>query len=107
MSNAPGWSDTQIARFTYRVGLFRRRGKSEVRAEQLAESLVARDAERDDRRMCLECAGLQRGQSYGNGPSPAPRCGPAAAGRVNGASKRLEPVTDILQRCEHFVFQKP
>ena len=43
-----------------RVGLFRRRGQTEQRAEALAESLVRRDADRDDRRLCLECAGLQR-----------------------------------------------
>lgn len=107
MSSAPGWSDAQIARFTYRVGLFRRRGKSEARAEQLAEVLLARDADRDDRRMCLECSNLQRGQSYGNGSTQPPRCGPAAAGRVKWASKRYEPVTDILQRCPNFNFQKP
>ena len=107
MSKAPGWNDTQISRFEYRVGLFRRRGKTEARAEQFAESLVARDADRDDRRLCLECAGLQRGQSYASGPAQPHRCGPAAAGRVKGATKRHEPVTDILQRCEHFTFQTP
>lgn len=103
----PGWNDAQISRFLYRVGLFRRRGQTEQRAEALAESLVRRDADRDDRRLCLECAGLQRAPSCGGGPAPAPRCGPAAAGQRKEASKRCEPVTDILQRCPSFTFQKP
>lgn len=104
----PGWNDAQISRFTYRVGLFRRRGQTEQRAEALAESLVRRDAELDDRRLCLECASLQRAPAgYGNGPAPSPRCGPASAGKRKDASKRCEPVTDILQRCPHFTFQKP
>lgn len=104
----PGWNDAQISRFLYRVGLFRRRGVTEQRAEELAEQLVRRDAELDTRRLCLECAGLQRGQSYGSGPSQPHRCGPAAAGRrLKGTPKRCEPVTQILQRCEAFTFQKP
>lgn len=104
----PAWNDAQISRFIYRVGLFRRRGVPEPRAEQLAEQLVLRDYELDTRRLCLECSRLQRGPSYGGRPPEPPRCGAAAAGRMfKGTPKRYEPVTQILQRCEAFAFQLP
>lgn len=54
------WDDKQIARFSYRVGLFTRRGMPSNDAETLADRLAERDCEKDDRRTCVECANLQR-----------------------------------------------
>jgi hypothetical protein len=104
----PAWGDAEISRFLYRVNLFKRRGVAEPRAEKLADALAVRDYERDPRRLCLECAGLQRGApAYGNAPPNPPRCGPAAGKRLKFCTSRYEPVTQILQRCEAFTFQKP
>lgn len=48
----------EIERFTARMELFRRRGLSDDLAEAMADKLVRRDREGDDRRVCLECANL-------------------------------------------------
>lgn len=58
--NSLPWGDKQIARFQYRVGLFKRRGMREPDAETLADRLAERDWEKDDRRTCVECKHLQR-----------------------------------------------
>lgn len=84
----PAWDDKQIARFNYRVGLFKRRGLPEPQAEDLADRLAERDWERDDRRVCIECNGLQRGNTCANNRSNAP-------------------LPTILQRCPNFSFQVP
>ncbi|HYE70808.1 MAG TPA: Arm DNA-binding domain-containing protein [Aquabacterium sp.] len=49
----------EIDRFTVRLRLFRLRGWTEARVEAVADDLVLRDRDGDDRRMCIECAGLQ------------------------------------------------
>ena len=54
--------------------------------------LAQRQAAEDDRRTCRQCRHLR---SDG-------RCAQAARGRLPGASRRLEPVPDLLQRCEGF-----
>lgn len=54
------WSDIEIRRFLKRVGLFERRGLPTNDAEALADSLVLRDRDRDDRRCCVECDSLQQ-----------------------------------------------
>lgn len=91
-------------RRAFRVALFRRRGIEPKRAEELADRLAVRDADRDDRRICLECSGLQRGGT----------CFPSRSGRIHGLAPPgrapkfpLIPVPDILQRCEAFSFLKP
>ena len=48
-------------RVAFRVALFQRRGLSHADAVTTADSLTRRDADRDDRRMCIECAHIQRG----------------------------------------------
>lgn len=93
----PELSDREIARMSFRIGLFKRRGVPEHQAEELAEKLVARDYERDDRRMCLECSNLQHGG----------KCFCVSQGTLQGASPRHEPVTNVLQRCPSFQFQTP
>jgi hypothetical protein len=86
------WTDADIARFLDRRARLMRWGWAEREAEALAERLVKRDRDGDDRRMCVECSNLgERG-----------RCMAAAAGKLPGADRRLEPVPTILQRCEAF-----
>ena len=91
----------QQQRHDTRVRIFTRRGWSQAKASDWATRLAARDEQRDDRRLCIECAGLMR-----NGA-----CIPAQRGNVPGACKATEgrhvftPVLDILQRCEAFSWQ--
>ena len=82
----PALNDRQIARMQFRIGLFQRRGLSEAKAESLADRLALRDDQRDDRRLCLECAALLS----------AVRC-------KHGHAVLLE----VLQRCPSFTFEKP
>lgn len=79
-----------------RVHRFTDRGVELAAAEVLADKLMQRDRDGDDRRLCLECSYLgERGQ-----------CIAAAVGRIPGASRRLEPVATILQRCDAFGLRK-
>jgi len=94
-------NDREISRMEFRIGLFRRRGWQLQRAERFADVLLVRDREHSDQRACIECAHLQRGFQ---GSLP---CFAAAQGWVKSASCRLEPVTDVLQRCERFEWAKP
>ena len=82
----PAWGDREIARFKFRAALFVRRGMSVADAETLADRLFERDHERDDRRVCVECAHM-RGAS---------RC-----------VKNFAVLPDVLQRCPSFSFEKP
>jgi hypothetical protein len=84
-------------RYDYRVGLFGRRGWTADRARLFAGQLRTRDAERDDRRACIECAHLQRQGT----------CFQAQQCRFTNARRDMTPVQDQLQRCEFFTFQKP
>lgn len=89
-------SDAQAEAFAARLERFTLRGLSLDAAEALAERLAIRDADGDDRRMCLECSYL----------GTTGRCIAAATGRLHGASRQLEPVQTILQRCEGFGLRK-
>lgn len=90
-------NEREIGRFIFREGLFRRRGLSAAEAEQLADELHKRDQSLDDRRMCIECSNLQN----------SGRCFAAAQGWMRGVSDRLEPVRQMLQRCDFFSWVKP
>ena len=48
--------DAVVAQFVARVSLFIRRGVDASEADDLAERLVLRDREGDDRALCLECS---------------------------------------------------
>ena len=50
----------EIQTMVERTHLFNRRGLASLEAELLADKLVTRDREADDRRLCLECAHLSR-----------------------------------------------
>ena len=80
------WGDREIGRFTFRAGLFQRRGLPKAEAEFLADRLALRDQERDDRRVCRECTHAK----------PMLRC---AAGGY--------PVADVLFRCHQFGWKTP
>lgn len=74
------WSDAEIAQFTQSMELFGRSGMAETDAEKLAERLLKRDRDGDDRYLCAECWHC----------SPPLHCGQGQA------------VLDVLQRCDHF-----
>lgn len=90
--HAGGWDDAELSAFTAREARFIRMGRV-ADAEHLAERLTLRDRQRDDRRLCLECAALADNR----------RCLVALSGRLAGADRRIEPVQTILQRCPGFM----
>lgn len=97
LDRMPAWGEAQIKRFTFRYQLFMRRGVSADVAERLGDRLATRDHERDDRRVCLECSNLQRGG----------KCFAVQQGHMKDVSPKHEPVTNILQHCDHFSWQTP
>lgn len=88
--HACGWSDEEIATFSWREARFRQLRRAD--AHQLAERLTLRDRQADDRRMCCECREL----------GDTGRCAAARRGEIPGADRRLEPVVNLLQCCEAF-----
>lgn len=88
--------DGEIEQFVARMRLMVNRGFSEAEAERLAEKLLARDRDGDDRRLCIECSYL----------GPSGRCLAAALGRLPGVSARSTPVVTVLQRCPAFGLKK-
>jgi hypothetical protein len=91
-------ADRTASRRRFRVGLFRRRDYSAAKAEALANLLARRDADHDDRRVCLECQHLQQDGF----------CSAAARGLLfSNTSRRFQPIRDLLQRCEGFKWVAP
>ena len=92
----------EIDTFTARLHQFTGRGLAEPDAERLAEKLVTRDRESDDRRLCLECVHLT-GHSAG-----AMRCTnwqrAGVAMRAKDAHLSAALVCQ-LQRCDGFTEQ--
>ena len=86
----------EIDTFTARLALFTDRRVILDDAERLADRLVIRDRERDDRAMCLECTHLQRGGRCGNWQ----RAGVAI--RAWDAQLATE-FMHLLQRCDGFI----
>ena len=82
----PAWNETQIRRFQFRESLFLERGMSPEAAEKLGDRLATRDYERDDRRMCIECAHWRRG---------------------NNCHQKQPLLLTQLMRCDFFSFLKP
>ena len=71
----------EIDTMAERTSLFNRRGLPALDAERLADKLVNRDRDGDDRHLCVECRHCR----------PGLRC-------VNKLA-----VLHVLQRCDHFV----
>ena len=57
--HSPAMNTTEVDTFTARLARFIDKGVSYDEAERLADALVIRDREGDDRRLCLECPHLQ------------------------------------------------
>ena len=87
-------TDAEIGRFIGRVALFKAKGLTSTEADALADKLVTRDRDGDDRRVCLECANLSgwNGRRQCRGLHRAGMGGPLVlAGQVA-----------VLQRCDGF-----
>lgn len=90
---SPAMNTGEIDLFLKRQVWFTDRGVNLDDAERLADALVIRDRDSDDRRLCLECAYLQ---GWGHW-----RCGNWQTANVagNGLSRDL---VFVLQRCGGF-----
>ena len=89
----------EIDTFTARLTLFTDKGLKLDDAETLADKLVIRDREKDDRRLCLECLHLA---GYG---AASWRCGNWQAAGVAIRARDAQLAGDLvcqLQRCEGF-----
>ena len=85
----------EIDTFTACLARFTDKGLSLIDAEALAEKLVIRDREGDDRRVCLECAHLHHGGRCGNWQ--------AAGVAIRARDAQLPgDFTTMLQRCDGF-----
>ena len=89
----------EIDTFTARLDNFIRRELLEPESEKLADKLVLRDRESDDRRLCLECAHLA-GRAGVMRCAQWQRAGLGAAGVPAGYHL-------VLQRCDGFKDQNP
>ena len=97
--NTEAMTGGEIDTFTARLIRFTGKGVNHTDAEQLADKLVARDRQQDDRRHCLECLHLA---GYGAG---AWRCKNwQVAGVANKARDAALPgdLVRTLQRCNGF-----
>lgn len=95
--NSPAMNTTEVDTFTARLARFTDKGVSYDDAERLADVLVQRDREDDDRRLCLECTYLHGAGRW--------RCGNAKlAGLASGSTGGILPgdVVLTLQRCAGF-----
>lgn len=84
----------EIEAFTQRTILFNRRGLPALEAELLADKLVNRDRDGDDRRLCLECGNLSRAGG-------AMRCNQWQRAGM-GAAGIPAALVLVLQRCDGF-----
>jgi len=92
----------EIDTFTARLYHFTWRGLAEPDAEKLADTLVTRDRESDDRRLCLECFHLS-GQS---GKAWDCRNWQRAGVVLRARDARLSAALVLqLQRCDGFTSQ--
>lgn len=91
--NSTPLSTEEIDTFTARLALFTDKGASLEDAERLADKLVTRDREGDDRRLCLECAHLHGAGRW--------RCGNAHRAGI-GTDRPPADLVKLLQRCDGF-----
>ena len=85
----------EIDTFTACLARFTDKGLSLIDAEALADKLVIRDREGDDRRVCLECVHLRHGGRCGNWQ--------AAGVAIRARDAQLPgDFTAMLQRCDGF-----
>lgn len=91
--HSPAMNATEVDTFKARLARFTSKGLSLGEVERLADALVTRDREGDDRRLCLECSHLQGWDRW--------RCGNWQAADVarDGLARDL---VLMLQRCSGF-----
>ena len=87
---------TEIDTFTARVIRFTDKGLTTDDGETLADKLVTRDRESDDRRLCLECLHLG-----GYGPSSW-RCGNWQAAKVAHRARDVQLPADLVRAVRRF-----
>ncbi len=92
--NTNAMNTVEIDTFTARAHLLTERGVSTPEAEDMADALVLRDREADDRRMCLECSHLRRSAGLW-------RCGQWERAELAAADVPGD-VGNLLQRCSAF-----
>lgn len=92
--HSPAMNRAEVDTFMARLVRFTDRGPIVPVAETLADGLVNRDREGDDRRLCLECAHLQGAGRW--------RCGNWQAADVASEGLAREFVL-MLQRCAGYV----
>lgn len=92
--NTNAMNTAEIDTFMARVHLFTERGASTTEAEGMADALVLRDREADDRRLCLECSHLRRSAGLW-------RCGQWERAELAVADVPGD-VVNLLQRCSAF-----
>lgn len=95
--HSSAWNTGEIELFNRRAALFVRRGASDTEAERLADALVLRDRDEDDRHVCMECRHLQTSGHW--------RCGnwQAAGVAVRAGDAGLTRTMAMqLQRCPGF-----
>lgn len=98
--HGPAMNTAEIDTFTARLARFTDKGLTLADAEALADGLVQRDREMDDRHLCLECAHLHGGTGRW-------RCGNAVAAGIGlrAADAQLPSnLTHQLQRCAGFTY---
>ena len=83
----------EIETFAKRAALFNRRGLASLDAETVADVLVTRDREGDNRRACVECKGLTGARPY--------QCSPWRQAGLGGPVLARQLVV-MLQRCNGF-----
>lgn len=84
------WNDAEIGTFMARTMRFSAMGR--VDAEHLAERLMLRDRQANDRHLCVECRELEA----------SGHCAAARRGALANIDRRLEPTQNILMRCPAF-----
>ena len=89
----------EIDTFAARLHQFTHKGLARTHGEALADKLVVRDREQDDRRVCLEC------KHFAGHGAASWRCGNWHAGDVAIRSRDAQLPADLvvqLQRCNGF-----
>ena len=93
--HSPAMNSVEIRRMVSRMELFCAKGLAEDCAEALAERLVLRDRELDDRRVCYECSHLKGMVRV--------RCDNwKAAGNLSDSAFLAEDFCTLLRRCAGF-----
>jgi hypothetical protein len=85
----------EIDTFTARLARFTDKGGSLMDSEALADKLVIRDREQDDRRLCLECMHLA---GFGSGSW---RCGAWQAAGVAIRSHDAQSPDELVMQLQH------